>query len=117
MSRGTLIRLVLLSVFFSALVYAVLTYFILGVFGYCCYDYYQGFSSKMEPDQYAQFKPQIDKAVSFGYSMLAKFTLQTFGIFCAIGGVLLALSCWGLWHFFWDYLKKNTADKGESLGL
>lgn len=117
MSRGTIIRLVLLAAFFSAVVYAVVTYFILGIFGYGCYDYYQGFSRNMEPAQYAQIKPQIDQAVSSGCNILAQFTLQTFGIFCAIAGSILALSSWGLWHYFWDYLKKNTADKGESLGL
>jgi hypothetical protein len=104
MSRGTLIRLVLLSAFFGAVVYAVLTYFIIGIFGYGCYDYYQGFSRNLEPAQFAQVKPEIDKAVSSGCSMLVQFTLQSFGIFCATAGVILALSCWGLWHCFWDYL-------------
>jgi hypothetical protein len=117
MSRGTIIRLVLLSAFFCAVVYAVLTYFILGIFGYGFCDYYQGFSRNMEPAQFSQIKPQIDKAVSSGCNMLAQFTLQTFGIFCAVAGVLLAFSCWGLWHYFWDYLNKHTVDKGESLGL
>jgi hypothetical protein len=117
MSRETVIRLVLLSAFFSAVVYAVATFLITGIFAYGCDDVFRGLLSNMEPSQIVQVKPQMDKAVSSGCIALAQFTQQALGVYCVIGGILLAFAHWGLWHYFWDYLKKNTADKGESLGL